>query len=173
MPPILDRVTEQCPPQDVPSKDEPPKEEESFGGTIKRYIMDFLPEDVVEGGKTAVDVMGRMGTVDFGTALDNLKWSWRGSNAEEVGARLRQSYEERRRGFTEHKEDARATREEEPEKRRTSTVGFNADRTAQGLTAMSDLAIEGLQQDILDWRESPVRQQYLDAITAERQRRDE
>ena len=177
MPPILDRVTEQCPPKDVPPEDVPPEEEESFGGTIKRHIMDILPEDVVEGGKSAFDVMGKLGFADFQTGLDRLMDAW-SDDGPDVGARLRQSYEDVGRGFKEHKQAVGARREEEEpaaaaEAGSSEYTDFNTKRTAAGLRAMTDLGINHIEQDILDWRESPIRQQYLDAIAAERQRRDE
>ena len=136
----------------------------------RRSALELLPQDVVEGGKKAVDLMGKIGFVDLGTGMERLADAWT-DDGSEVGAELRRSYEAARESFQETKTEARASRVAAPAERRTSTVGFDADRTSQGLTAMSDLAIEGLQQDIEGWQDSEIRDRYLDAITAELERR--
>ena len=146
-----------------------------------RSILDLFPKDVVDAGKRAFDVMGKLGFVDFQTGLDRLMNTW-SDDSPDVGARLRKNYEAHRKNFQKHQDEARARRESEAEPAAEPAAeaeppdrAGERDEISTGMTErirkLSYSTLGEFEGTILKTSDTPWRQQVLDMISAERQRR--
>ena len=142
-------------------------------------MLDLFPKDVVDAGKRAFDVMGKLGFVDFQTGLDRLMNAW-SDDSPDVGARLRENYEASRKNFQQHQDEARARRESEAEPAAEAEPPDRAgerDEISTGMTErirkLSYSTLGEFEGTILKTSDTPWRRQVLDMISAERQRRAE
>ena len=179
MPPVLDQMQRAPPRESIGVMHE--RETRAEPKPPDRSMLDLFPKDVVDAGKSTFDAMGKLGFVDFQTGLDRLVDIF-SDDGPDVGARLRQSYEARRKNVQKHQDEARARRESEaepaaeaepPDRDRAGEMETIATSMAERMQKLSNSTLGEFEGTIMETSDTPWRQQVLDMISAERQRRAE